>query len=61
MSDAIFDPFVQVDSRFTRTREGVGLGLAISRDLARKMNGELSVESSLGAGSTFTLALPLAR
>ena len=56
----IFDPFVQVDSQYTRTRDGVGLGLAISRDLARGMGGELSVASTLGVGSTFTLALPLA-
>ena len=58
--EAIFEPFVQVDSRYTRTRDGVGLGLAISRDLARGMGGDLSVESTLGVGSTFTLTLPLA-
>ncbi|HUQ84576.1 MAG TPA: ATP-binding protein, partial [Gemmatimonadaceae bacterium] len=54
----IFDPFVQVDSRLTRTHEGVGLGLAISRDLARGMGGDLTVSSVLGTGSTFTLRLP---
>ena len=53
----IFDPFVQVDSRLIRAQEGVGLGLAISRDLARGMGGELAVESTEGAGSTFTLTL----
>ena len=53
----IFEPFVQVDSRLTRTQEGVGLGLAISRDLARGMGGDLTVESELGVGSTFTLTL----
>jgi PAS domain S-box-containing protein len=54
----IFDPFVQVNRRFSRPLEGVGLGLAISRDLARGMNGDLTAVSTLGKGSTFTLALP---
>ncbi len=57
----IFDPFVQVDSRLIRAQEGIGLGLAISRDLARGMNGELTVSSSEGRGSTFTLTLPKPR
>jgi signal transduction histidine kinase len=54
----IFDPFVQVDAKLTRTQEGVGLGLAISRDLARGMGGDITVESALGVGSAFTLRLP---
>jgi signal transduction histidine kinase len=57
---SIFDPFVQVDSRLTRAQDGIGLGLAISRDLARGMGGELSAESVEGAGSRFTLTLPRA-
>ncbi|HEU4558104.1 MAG TPA: ATP-binding protein [Longimicrobium sp.] len=56
----IFDPFVQADRRLSNPREGVGLGLAISRDLALAMGGDLSVASSPGAGSTFTLTLPVA-
>jgi signal transduction histidine kinase len=56
--EEIFEPFVQVNTRLTRVHEGVGLGLAISRDLARGMGGELSVRSTLGRGSTFTLSVP---
>jgi signal transduction histidine kinase len=55
--EMIFEPFVQVNKQFTRD-EGVGLGLAISRDLARMMRGELTAESAVGVGSVFTLTLP---
>ncbi|HXC25310.1 MAG TPA: ATP-binding protein [Gemmatimonadaceae bacterium] len=58
--ESVFDPFVQI-GRTTNigSQQGVGLGLAISRDLAVGMGGNLSVESTVGAGSTFTLSLPL--
>lgn len=56
----VFEPFVQADAQLTRTQEGIGLGLAISRELARGMGGDLLVESELGAASIFTLRLPRA-
>jgi signal transduction histidine kinase len=54
----VFAPFVQIDRRLNAPHEGTGLGLAISRDLARGMGGDLTVASTPGVGSTFTLTLP---
>jgi signal transduction histidine kinase len=54
----IFDPFIQVDRRLDHPQDGVGLGLAISRDLALGMGGDLQVHSVPGEGSRFTLRLP---
>ncbi len=55
--DTIFEPFIRLHSGGV-VSEGVGLGLPISRSLARGMGGELTVESKKGRGSTFTLSLP---
>ena len=51
---------MQLEPALTRTTEGAGLGLAISRELARGMGGELAVTSVPGEGSTFTVELPRA-
>ncbi|HJQ10137.1 MAG TPA: PAS domain-containing sensor histidine kinase, partial [Gemmatimonadaceae bacterium] len=55
---SVFEPFVQVGRSEEEQQQGVGLGLATSRELARAMGGDLTVKSEVGRGSTFTLKLP---
>lgn len=57
MQDAVFEPFLQADQKHTRKQGGTGLGLTISRELARRMNGDLTLLSVLGEGTCFTLWL----
>jgi signal transduction histidine kinase len=56
--ESIFEPFVQLTDGLAERQGGVGLGLAISRDLARAMGGDLTVDSTVNQGSRFTLSLP---
>jgi signal transduction histidine kinase len=56
--ERIFDEFRQVDGSATRRYGGTGMGLALSRQLARRLGGEVSVRSAPGRGSTFSLSLP---
>jgi PAS domain S-box-containing protein len=56
----VFEPYTQFESSLSGQSRGTGLGMPISRDLARGMGGDLTVESTLGAGTTFRLVLPVA-
>ena len=56
--DHVFERFWQADPTRARTAHGTGLGLAVARDLARLLGGDIGVESVLGQGSTFTVRLP---
>ena len=56
--DRIFEPFFQVDQRFTRRQPGSGLGLSVTKELVTLLGGEITVRSVLGSGSTFTVRLP---
>jgi PAS domain S-box-containing protein len=55
----VFEPFTQFDSKLAREHTGTGLGMPISRELARGMGGDLTATSEPGVGSVFTLSLPL--
>jgi PAS domain S-box-containing protein len=56
---SIFEPFKQADNAITRENRGIGLGLSITKQLVELMGGRIVFESQVGAGSTFTVLLPL--
>ena len=56
--DKVFDPFWQVEQKATRRAGGTGLGLTVTRRLARLLGGDVSVRSSVGEGTTFTITIP---
>lgn len=59
LADTLFQPFVQADDTIGRTHVGAGLGLAVARQLARAMGGDIALETSSQLGSTFAVRLPL--
>lgn len=60
MQERVFDKFQQVrETIYSRSSEGAGLGLHISRELARLMGGDIQLVSKEGSGSRFTVTLPM--
>ena len=57
--EAVFERFQQVDGSITRAHGGSGLGLAICEDLVKLMNGNITVSSEMGLGTSFTVTLPV--
>ena len=58
--DRVFEPFFQAERATTRRASGIGLGLAIARNLARRMEGEVTLSSEPGGGTTASVLLPAA-
>jgi len=58
--DAIFEDFVQVDAPIQKTLRGTGLGLSLSKRLALMLGGDVSAQSTVGVGSTFSVTIPIA-
>jgi signal transduction histidine kinase len=56
----VFEPFFQAERGKTRRFAGIGLGLTIARDLAHRMEGDVTIASKLGSGTTATVVLPAA-
>lgn len=59
LQQKVFEPFIQGDQSLSRSHGGTGLGLSICMQLAKMMNGTLSLDSTVGVGSTFTFTVPL--
>ena len=59
--EKIFDRFYQIDSSSTRYGEGTGIGLSLAQELAHLLGGQITVESRVKRGTTFTLSLPITR